>query len=63
MSDENKFDTDKVIDFHTAKVPHTHARREKKVEEIRQAFANYLDDGTETRQQKRKKQRDKKKKK
>ncbi len=54
---------DKIIDFQTAKEPHLHTRRDKKVDEMRQAFANYLDDGTESRQQRRKKQRDKDKKK
>lgn len=55
---------DKIIDFQTAKEPHVHTRRDKKVDEMRQAFANYLDDGSEkSRQQRRKKQRDKDKKK
>lgn len=55
---------DKIIDFQTAKEPHVHARRDKKVDEMRQAFANYLDDGSNvSRQQRRKKQRDKDKKK
>lgn len=54
---------DKIIDFQTAKEPHVHARRDKKVDDMRQAFENYLNDGTESRQQRRKKQRDKDKKK
>lgn len=54
---------DKIIDFQTAKEPHIHTKREKKVADMRRAFENYLNDGSETRQQKRKKQRDKDKKK
>lgn len=59
---------DKIIDFQTAKAPHVHARRDKQVDEMRQAFANYLEEGKspadrETRQQRRKKDRDRNKKK
>lgn len=59
---------DKIIDFQTAKEPHMHARRDKKVDEIRQAFESYLNesglsDGKDSRQQRRKKQRDADKKK
>lgn len=54
---------DKIIDFNTAKEPHVHARREQKVDDMRKAFENYLNDGQDTRQQRRKKERDKAKKK
>lgn len=56
---------DKIIDFNAAKEPHMHARREKKVDDMRKAFENYLNDGQvkDSRQQRRKKNRDKAKKK
>ncbi|CBL44680.1 Hypothetical protein HDN1F_10970 [gamma proteobacterium HdN1] len=57
MAEEN------VIDFNSAKSPHVFARRERRADAMRDAFANYLEDGSETRQQRRQKARQKAKKK
>ena len=52
-------DTAKVVSFADAARPHDFARKEKRLEETRQAFENYLEAGEGlSRQQKRKKARD-----
>jgi hypothetical protein len=52
-----------VVSFADARRPHEFARKEKRLEETRQAFETYLEAGEGlSRQQKRKKERDKNKK-
>ncbi len=56
-------DADNIVSFNDAARPHAFARKEQRLEQARQAFESYLEAGQNlSRQQKRKKERDRSKK-